>query len=253
VSERGSLEPSRIDEAYSQVEGRVTVVSLLPDGSRVKAGDTVCELDSASFKESLVNQTIARKSAEAAYENAKLARELAEIALTEYVEGILKQDRATLKNEIGVAEKNMQQANDRLERIRGIRNRVKDIVARKGAAAGASDLVAELDIDEHLEAAGQTLDRERSTLEQAKSKLERFEKYTSKKMIAIETDRACREEDCPQMRSGSTLPNYVHRIARRLAQQDAPDFLGGFRPQLDVTFDAVKGRVRRQQNVGMLS
>jgi RND family efflux transporter MFP subunit len=197
VIERGSLEPSRIHKALSQVEGQVTIVSILPDGSQVKAGDLVCELDSASLKDSLVNQTIATKSAEAAYENVKLARELAEIALTEYFEGILKPDRATLKNEIGAAAKNMQKANDRLERIRSIQTRVKDIVARKGAAAGAPDLVAELDIEEHLEVAGQRLVLERSALEQAKSKLERLEKYTSKKMIhklKIEIEQARADE-----------------------------------------------------------
>ena len=97
----GSL-PSQ--EAFSQVEGRTTIISILPDGSQVKKGELVCELDSAALKDMLVNQTITTKSAEAAYQNAKLAREVAEIALTEYVEGILKQDRKTLKTTIASAE-----------------------------------------------------------------------------------------------------------------------------------------------------
>ena len=104
VIERGSLEPSRVEEAFSQVEGRTTIISILPDGSQVKKGDLVCELDSAALRDTLVNQTIATKSAEAAYENAKLAREVAEIAVIEYVEGILKQDRDTLKTTIARAE-----------------------------------------------------------------------------------------------------------------------------------------------------
>ena len=93
VIERGSLEPSRAQEAHSQVEGRTTIISLRPNGSQVKKGELICELDSAALKEKLVNQTITTRSAEAAYQKTKLAREIADIALTEYVEGILEQER----------------------------------------------------------------------------------------------------------------------------------------------------------------
>ena len=49
-------------------------------------------LDSASLKDQLVNQRITVKAAEATYENARLAREVAEIAVVEYIEGIYKSD-----------------------------------------------------------------------------------------------------------------------------------------------------------------
>ena len=74
------------------IEGQTTIIQLLPEGSAVKKGQVVCELDSATLKDQLVNQWITVKSAEASYENAKLAREVAEIAVVEYAEGIYKQE-----------------------------------------------------------------------------------------------------------------------------------------------------------------
>ena len=53
----------------------------------------------------------------------------------------------------------------------------------KGAAATPADMVAELDVEDRLEAAEQTVEREKAALEQAKAKLEVLEKYTSKKTI----------------------------------------------------------------------
>ena len=47
----------------------------------MKKGDLVCELDSASLRDQLTNQKIATQGAEATYQNAKLTRETAEIAV----------------------------------------------------------------------------------------------------------------------------------------------------------------------------
>ena len=59
---------------------------IMPEGTRVKKGELVCELDSAALRDQLDNQKIATKSAEADFENAKLTREVAEIAVVEYEE-----------------------------------------------------------------------------------------------------------------------------------------------------------------------
>ena len=72
--------------------GHEKIVSILPEGTKVKKGELVGELDSASLRDQLINQKIATKAAEAAYQNAKLAREVAEIAVKEYEEGIYVQD-----------------------------------------------------------------------------------------------------------------------------------------------------------------
>jgi multidrug resistance efflux pump len=184
VRVRGSLEPSRALQFQSQVEGRTSIVSLRPDGSRVKKGELVCELDSTAFKRKLISQTITIKSAEAAYKKAKLAREAADIALREYVDGALEQERLTLKMAITNAASGVQRANTRVDRARNVQDRVKEALGAKGGAATPADMVAELLVDEQLESALMTREREQSALEEAKAKRQVLEKYTSKKKTA---------------------------------------------------------------------
>jgi len=57
-----------------------------------------------------IRLTIALQSAAADYENAKLTREVAEIAVSEYTEGIFKQDRDVLKSELALAESDLERA-----------------------------------------------------------------------------------------------------------------------------------------------
>jgi multidrug efflux pump subunit AcrA (membrane-fusion protein) len=104
VEERGSLESSQNMDVYCKVEGNTTIISIAPEGTKVKKGEVICTLDSASLRDQLVNQRITTKSAEANYLNAKLTREVAEIAVREYVEGVYVQDLATVEGEIKLAE-----------------------------------------------------------------------------------------------------------------------------------------------------
>ena len=110
VVEKGSLESSENKDAYCLVEGQTTIIMIKPEGTPVKMGEIVCQLDSASLRDQLVNQKITTKSAEANHENAKLTREVAEIAVVEYEEGIFKQDLATVEGEIKLAESDLSRA-----------------------------------------------------------------------------------------------------------------------------------------------
>ena len=113
--EKGSLESSENKDAYCQVEGQTTIIMIKPEGTPVKKGEIVCQLDSAALSDQLVNQKITTKSAEANHENAKLTREVAEIAVVEYEEGIFKQDFATVEGEIKLAESDLSRSEDRLD------------------------------------------------------------------------------------------------------------------------------------------
>ncbi len=97
VSDKGSLESSKNQDVLSQVEGSTTIIMIMSEGTKVKKGEMVCELDSASLRDSLTNQKIATQGAEASFQNAKLTREVAEIAVKEYEEGIFLQDKATCR------------------------------------------------------------------------------------------------------------------------------------------------------------
>jgi HlyD family secretion protein len=59
-----------------------------------------------------IRLTIALQSAAADYENAKLTREVAEIAVVEYTEGIFKQDLDTVKGELALAESDLNHTRD---------------------------------------------------------------------------------------------------------------------------------------------
>ena len=88
---------------YNLVPGETTIISILPANVRVKKGQLVCELDPAQIKDRLANQKTTARAAEAAYHNAKLTREVAELAIAEYTEGIYKQDMETVLGELKLA------------------------------------------------------------------------------------------------------------------------------------------------------
>src|SRR5271157_4011375 len=68
VSDKGTLESSKNQDVLCQVEGSTTIISILSEGTKVKKGDLVCELDSASLNDSLTNQKIATQGAKATCE-----------------------------------------------------------------------------------------------------------------------------------------------------------------------------------------
>jgi len=164
VVERGSLESQKNEDVYCNVEGQTTIISIKPEGSRVTKGELVCELDSAALSDSLTNQQITTKSAAANYENAKLTREVAEIAVVEYVEGIYVQDLQTVEGEIKLAESDLSRSEDRVDWAR----RMYD----KGYVSMAQKISEEL-----------ALKKARFTLEQSQSKRKVLVDYTRGKTI----------------------------------------------------------------------
>ncbi|MFI5456658.1 MAG: hypothetical protein ACHRXM_14515 [Isosphaerales bacterium] len=73
------------------------------------------EQDSGSLRAHWRAQQIASRKAEAEYNNAKLTREIAEIAVLEYAEGIFFQDLATIDGEIKLAKSDLSRSEDRLD------------------------------------------------------------------------------------------------------------------------------------------
>ena len=115
VKEKGNLESAANKDVHCEVEGGTTIIMILPEGTRVKEGDVVCELDSASLRDSLNNQKISTQQAEASFKQAYLTREVAEYAVKEYVEGVFKQDKATIDGQIALAKSDLERAIDRVD------------------------------------------------------------------------------------------------------------------------------------------
>jgi HlyD family secretion protein len=110
------------------------------------------------------DRRLAIARARAAYLNAQLTRQVAEIALVEYQEGIYKQDKGTLQGEIALAESDRKRAEDRLEWSRKMHAR--------GFVSQAQFTSDKLSVD-----------RAAFSTEQAKTKLDVLEKYTFNKTI----------------------------------------------------------------------
>jgi HlyD family secretion protein len=80
-----------------QRTGSTTILRILPEGSWVKQGEVVCELDSAAFRDELLAELIRWDQAKSWVEQARSALRVAEISLKEYRDGVLPQDRHLLE------------------------------------------------------------------------------------------------------------------------------------------------------------
>ncbi len=121
------------------------------------------------ISDAIINQQITVKSAEANYENAKLTREVAEIAVVEYTEGIYKQDLATLQGELKVAELGPPRAEDWVEAI-------KDRLAktRQASIGSAPELAYEYGLEKTIAEIELRVPRRRLELANAQAKLDCF-------------------------------------------------------------------------------
>jgi HlyD family secretion protein len=80
------------------------ILSIVPEGTKVRAGDLVCELDSAAFRQALDVQKLRHVQAKAWVEQARFLLEASEIALREYRDGILPQDVELTRHYIALCE-----------------------------------------------------------------------------------------------------------------------------------------------------
>lgn len=90
VTEPGTIQNRDKQILYSRVEGRTTIVSLVDEGTRVKKGDLLIELDSSQLAEARITQNITAQNAEASWIQ---ARENLEITRNQ---GTADVERATL-------------------------------------------------------------------------------------------------------------------------------------------------------------
>ncbi len=119
---------------------------------------------------------------------------MAKIAVVEYLEGTYKHELEKLTAEEATAREGIRRAEGRLERTRRARGQLNDVLATRGGAKTVPEIQAELDIEDHLEDAESTLDRERLALKQAQAKLEVLRKYTKDKMLKVHESEVAKAE-----------------------------------------------------------
>jgi multidrug efflux pump subunit AcrA (membrane-fusion protein) len=116
ILERGSVDSASNVDIRCQVEsaGGLTIISVVPEGTIVKKGDLLVELDSSTLRENVVKQRIAVLASQSKLAQSKADLKSAELTLMEYTEGTYIQERKTIENEIFAAEEEVRTQEDNL-------------------------------------------------------------------------------------------------------------------------------------------
>jgi multidrug efflux pump subunit AcrA (membrane-fusion protein) len=169
VLEQGQVESAVSVELKCEVESRspgggTEILWVIDEGTHVKRGDKLVELDSSSLEQELVQQQIVCNTSRAAVIQAKNTLEAAQIARTEYLEGAYRQEEQMIQSEIFVAEENLRRA---------------QLAFQSTERLAAKGIVTSL----QLEGDQFAVDKAKNELEAAETKLEVLQKYTKEKML----------------------------------------------------------------------
>ncbi|MGC3969619.1 MAG: HlyD family efflux transporter periplasmic adaptor subunit [Pirellulales bacterium] len=114
VTTKGNVESASNIDIRCLVAGGGLIKSIVADGTIVKEGDQLVELDSAAIDEQILQQRIGYEKARAIRDQAKNDLEAAKIALREYVEGTFKKEQQLVDAQITIAEENLHSAQNTL-------------------------------------------------------------------------------------------------------------------------------------------
>jgi RND family efflux transporter MFP subunit len=115
VATRGDIESAKNLDVVSQVEGQATIIFIKAEGSPVKKGELVCELDSAALRDALTNQTISTRKSESDYQGSVKTREVAQFSVREYLEGTYPQSEESMLDTIQIAKIDLERVQRQLE------------------------------------------------------------------------------------------------------------------------------------------
>ncbi len=219
IVNRGRLESALNNDVFCNIEGGTSIMQIVPEGTRVKKGQTVCELDSARLRDELINAQIAITNAEIDFQNATAAREVAEMSVKEYVEGTYRNELTSVKGEVAAAESAIQQAQRRLDRARRAQKRLDEVTATRKDNVAPADIVAQLDIEDRLDASEQSIAREKAALELAQSRQDILQKYTRDR--TIKALKLAAERSRPEERGKQDRWHLEQSKAKKLERQIA--------------------------------
>jgi len=169
VMERGEVEAFDVTEVRSLVKSNNTtgsaILRIVPEGTVVKKGDFLVELDSSALAAQRTSQKILVNAALSAEVEARNNYNTAVIAKREYLEGTYLQERQTIESEVFVAEENL--------------NRAKEYYAYSQKLA-SKGYVNEL----QLEADHFAVEKAKKDLDTARTKLKVLDEFTKPKMLS---------------------------------------------------------------------
>lgn len=116
VLDQGTIQSSENVEIRCEVRARngtTSVLTVVPEASRVESGDFLIQLDSTSFEKELEQQRIAMANADTAVIQADSNLKSAVATLREYIEGTYEEEKLTIKNQIEAANGSIETAKQR--------------------------------------------------------------------------------------------------------------------------------------------
>ncbi|MEL6108615.1 MAG: efflux RND transporter periplasmic adaptor subunit [Planctomycetota bacterium] len=168
VLEQGEIDSSSNIEVDCEVKSRgssgISILWVVDEGTPVKKGDKLVELDSSQMEQTLNEDKIRVIAAEANVTTAKAAVEQAKIAREEYLEGVFKTEERAILSEKAIAEQELRKA---------------QLALQSSERLVAKGLVKSLQLDADRFAVANA----RNQLEAADGKLKVLQNLTRKKML----------------------------------------------------------------------
>jgi|688.fasta_scaffold05607_10 RND family efflux transporter MFP subunit len=213
VLEDGEIESSENQEVICQVKSKggsgIPILWVIDEGTYVKAGDKVVELDESALQTEMKSQRIVVSTAEATVIGSEAQVKQDEIAREEYLEGTYLTERKTILSEIALAEQDLRKAElslgsaERLAAkgtlkplqieaenfaVQNARNRLDSSRAKLKVLDELTKEKMLVQFDSNIEKAKAKLDSDRNTLEEEKSKLSELEQQIKFCVITAPAD-----------------------------------------------------------------
>ncbi len=144
--------------------GSTKIISILPEGTSVKPGDLVAELDSSTFRTGLESQKIRVTGVRSDLEQIKKTLEVAEIGLEEFRDGVFPQDKMLLNQYIAQCE-------------------LRTTVSMKNLAWSKDQVAKGFRSDTQLQADFTDNTKNKIMLEEAMGMQDRLEKFTAPRIM----------------------------------------------------------------------
>ena len=222
VTESGTIASREKEVIKCEVEGRTTILWLIPEGTHVKKGDLLFELDATGMEDEKTKQQITVLNAESAYIRAKenlavtksqsesdiskaqLDLKFARIDLEKYTaeQGEYEQELQQAEAQITLAKEELHRANEKLEwsaklEAKGFITRTEleaDELAAKRAKVDVDLAQGKLDLLKKFTHT-RKLDELNSDIEQAEMALDRVQRKATADLVQAEAELRAKESE----------------------------------------------------------
>jgi HlyD family secretion protein len=187
VLDQGEIQSSENVDIRCQVQarnGQVNVLEVIPEGSKVKAGDFLARLDATSFEKELEQQRVGVANAQTSVIQSESAYQAALASQEEYEQGLFVEKQKTIQNELFDAESSRQSALQELEQSKAVLAHTIRLVD-KGFSTKQ-----QLEADKFaVERAKTNLGKAENSIDLAKRKLQVLEEITrEKELVRLRSD-----------------------------------------------------------------